>query len=158
MASLSIVAGFACRPDSAAFLFKTFPFVIGHIVPLPLGRGLRFAWLCTEASRVGRPYAGWRDDRRGDVQLITALHRNETRRTCMHAECAVFYSSCVSCFGRKCMENSPSGLWRTLGKRVGVTASRVRISYSPPSGFPVFRKPFFHTKAPPHTTATTWSV
>ena len=33
------------------------------------------------------------------------------------------------------MENSPSGLWRTLGKRVGVTASRVRISYSPPSGF-----------------------
>ena len=42
------------------------------------------------------------------------------------------------------MENSPSGLWRTLGKRVGVTASRVRISYSPPSGFPDFRKPFFH--------------
>ena len=33
------------------------------------------------------------------------------------------------------MENSPSGLWRTLGKRVGVTASRVRISYSPPVGF-----------------------
>lgn len=33
------------------------------------------------------------------------------------------------------MENSPSGLWRTLGKRVGVTASRVRISYSPPAGF-----------------------
>ena len=32
------------------------------------------------------------------------------------------------------MENSPSGLWRTLGKRVGVTASRVRISYSPPVG------------------------
>ena len=30
------------------------------------------------------------------------------------------------------MENSPSGLWRTLGKRVGVTASRVRISYPPP--------------------------
>ncbi|EIK81879.1 hypothetical protein CGSMWGv1400E_01572, partial [Gardnerella vaginalis 1400E] len=23
------------------------------------------------------------------------------------------------------VENSPSGLWRTLGKRVGVTASRV---------------------------------
>lgn len=34
------------------------------------------------------------------------------------------------------MENSPSGLWRTLGKRVGVTASRVRISYSPPVGLP----------------------
>lgn len=30
------------------------------------------------------------------------------------------------------MEDSPSGLWRTLGKRVGVTASRVRISYPPP--------------------------
>lgn len=29
------------------------------------------------------------------------------------------------------MEDSPSGLWRTLGKRVGVTASRVRISYPP---------------------------
>ena len=37
------------------------------------------------------------------------------------------------------MENSPSGLWRTLGKRVGVTASRVRISYSPPGLEP--RKP-----------------
>ena len=33
------------------------------------------------------------------------------------------------------VENSPSGLWRTLGKRVGVTASRVRISYSPRVGF-----------------------
>ena len=33
------------------------------------------------------------------------------------------------------VENSPSGLWRTLGKRVGVTASRVRISYSPRLGF-----------------------
>ena len=32
------------------------------------------------------------------------------------------------------VENSPSGLWRTLGKRVGVTASRVRISYSPRLG------------------------
>ena len=37
------------------------------------------------------------------------------------------------------MEDSPSGLWRTLGKRVGVTASRVRISYSPPGLEP--RKP-----------------
>ena len=33
------------------------------------------------------------------------------------------------------MEDSPSGLWRTLGKRVGVTASRVRISYPPLAGF-----------------------
>ena len=42
------------------------------------------------------------------------------------------------------MENSPSGLWRTLGKRVGVTASRVRISYSPPAGFSKqFENPFF---------------
>ena len=32
------------------------------------------------------------------------------------------------------MEDSPSGLWRTLGKRVGVTASRVRISYPPLAG------------------------
>ena len=37
------------------------------------------------------------------------------------------------------MEDSPSGLWRTLGKRVGVTASRVRISYPPPGLEP--RKP-----------------
>ena len=37
------------------------------------------------------------------------------------------------------MEDSPSGLWRTLGKRVGVTASRVRISYPPPRLEP--RKP-----------------
>ena len=37
------------------------------------------------------------------------------------------------------MEDSPSGLWRTLGKRVGVTASRVRISYPPPGFEP--RKP-----------------
>ena len=28
-------------------------------------------------------------------------------------------------------ENSPSGLWRTLGKRVGCKPSRVRIPYSP---------------------------
>ena len=30
-------------------------------------------------------------------------------------------------------ENSPSGLWRTLGKRVGLTPSGVRIPYSPPA-------------------------
>ena len=42
------------------------------------------------------------------------------------------------------MEDSPSGLWRTLGKRVGVTASRVRISYPPPTGFSKqFENPFF---------------
>ena len=50
MASLLIVAacacstclaGSACLVDCVAFLFKTFPFVIGHIVPLPLGRGWR---------------------------------------------------------------------------------------------------------------------
>lgn len=42
------------------------------------------------------------------------------------------------------MEDSPSGLWRTLGKRVGVTASRVRISYPPPAGFSeVSENPFF---------------
>ena len=29
------------------------------------------------------------------------------------------------------MEDSPSGLWRTLGKRVGCKPSRVRISYPP---------------------------
>lgn len=41
------------------------------------------------------------------------------------------------------MENSPSGLWRTLGKRVGFTPSRVRISYSPLVGFPRLSwKPF----------------
>ena len=33
-------------------------------------------------------------------------------------------------------ENSPSGLWRTLGKRVGVTPSGVRIPHSPPSDPP----------------------
>ena len=31
------------------------------------------------------------------------------------------------------LEDSPSGLWRTLGKRVGFTPSRVRISYPPPA-------------------------
>ena len=30
------------------------------------------------------------------------------------------------------LENSPSGLWRTLGKRVGCKPSGVRIPYSPP--------------------------
>ena len=46
------------------------------------------------------------------------------------------------------MEDSPSGLWRTLGKRVGVTASRVRISYSPPVGLPDdFGSLFFMPKA-----------
>ena len=30
-------------------------------------------------------------------------------------------------------EDSPSGLWRTLGKRVGLTPSRVQIPYPPPS-------------------------
>ena len=41
------------------------------------------------------------------------------------------------------MEDSPSGLWRTLGKRVGVTASRVRISYPPLAGLSKkFESPF----------------
>ncbi len=31
-----------------------------------------------------------------------------------------------------CLEVSPSGLWRTLGKRVGLTPSGVRISLPPP--------------------------
>lgn len=47
----------------------------------------------------------------------------------------ISYSSCpvthTNAFPQA-MEDSPSGLWRTLGKRVGVTASRVRISYPPP--------------------------
>jgi hypothetical protein len=30
------------------------------------------------------------------------------------------------------MEGSPSGLWRSLGKRVGRKPSRVRISLPPP--------------------------
>ena len=30
------------------------------------------------------------------------------------------------------MEGSPSGLWRTLGKRVGCKPSRVRIPLPPP--------------------------
>lgn len=30
------------------------------------------------------------------------------------------------------MEDSPSGLWRTLGKRVGCKPSGVRIPYPPP--------------------------
>ena len=38
------------------------------------------------------------------------------------------------------MEDSPSGLWRTLGKRVGFTPSRVRISYPPPAGIFGFPK------------------
>lgn len=29
------------------------------------------------------------------------------------------------------LEDSPSGLWRTLGKRVGLTPSGVRIPYPP---------------------------
>lgn len=37
------------------------------------------------------------------------------------------------------MEDSPSGLWRTLGKRVGCKPSRVQISYPPPGSEP--RKP-----------------
>ena len=32
-------------------------------------------------------------------------------------------------------EVSPSGLWRTLGKRVGLTPSRVRIPHPPPATF-----------------------
>lgn len=54
----------------------------------------------------------------------------------------ISYSSCpvthTNAFPQA-MEDSPSGLWRTLGKRVGVTASRVRISYPPPGFEP--RKP-----------------
>ena len=42
------------------------------------------------------------------------------------------------------MEDSPSGLWRTLGKRVGVTASRVRISYPAIRLSEFFLKAFFH--------------
>ena len=38
------------------------------------------------------------------------------------------------------LEDSPSGLWRTLGKRVGFTPSRVRISYPPPAGIFGFPK------------------
>ena len=47
----------------------------------------------------------------------------------------ISYSSCTVTHTNafpQAMEDSPSGLWRTLGKRVGVTASRVRISYPPP--------------------------
>ena len=54
------------------------------------------------------------------------------------------YILCLRCVCiENTMEDSPSGLWRTLGKRVGVTASRVRISYPPPSGFEPCSKPFF---------------
>ena len=31
------------------------------------------------------------------------------------------------------LEDSPSGLWRTLGKRVGFTPSGVRIPHPPPA-------------------------
>ena len=51
---------------------------------------------------------------------------------------------------RNAVEDSPSGLWRTLGKRVGVTASRVRISYPPPfKGLGPAAKTFF-TSGPPY--------
>src|SRR5690606_18486061 len=33
-------------------------------------------------------------------------------------------------------EDSPSGLWRSLGKRVGLTPSGVRIPYPPPGETP----------------------
>jgi hypothetical protein len=33
-------------------------------------------------------------------------------------------------------EDSPSGLWRTLGKRVGLTPSGVRIPHPPPKNVP----------------------
>ena len=45
------------------------------------------------------------------------------------------------------LEDSPSGLWRTLGKRVGFTPSRVRISYPPPARVPGLRpEPFSYAK------------
>src|SRR5690625_6884029 len=36
-------------------------------------------------------------------------------------------------YPRERQEDSPSGLWRTLGKRVGLTPSRVRIPHPPPA-------------------------
>ena len=38
----------------------------------------------------------------------------------------------LSLFGTMCTEDSPSGLWRTLGKRVGCKPSGVRIPHPPP--------------------------
>ena len=65
----------------------------------------------------------------------------------------VAYSSCLRNLlpaNTARMEDSPSGLWRTLGKRVGVTASRVRISYPPPSPFsyPKEKGFFYFSRAP----------
>ena len=34
--------------------------------------------------------------------------------------------------GRACLEDSPSGLWRTPGTRVGFTPSGVQIPHPPP--------------------------
>ena len=51
-------------------------------------------------------------------------------------------------------EDSPSGLWRTLGKRVGVTASRVRISYPPPSQSPWNSKGFIALYRPSNSPTT----
>lgn len=68
----------------------------------------------------------------------SARHASTPRRTCTYPQVMVAYSSCLRSLlpaNTARMEDSPSGLWRTLGKRVGVTASRVRISYPPPSPF-----------------------
>ena len=53
-------------------------------------------------------------------------------------------------------EDSPRGLWRSLGKRVGFTPSRVRISYPPPQAISLEPPAFtpgvrsFPEKYPPH--------
>lgn len=43
-----------------------------------------------------------------------------------------FSGTVESAFDSEAMENSPSGLWRTPGTRVGLTPSGVQIPHSPP--------------------------
>ena len=84
-----------------------------------------------EPSTLMHPHAG-------PNLASSARHASTPRRTCTYPQVVVAYSSCLRSLlpaNTARMEDSPSGLWRTLGKRVGVTASRVRISYPPPSPF-----------------------
>src|SRR5689334_13070829 len=67
-------------------------------------------------------------------------------------------------------EDSPRGLWRTLGKRVGFTPSRVRIPHPPPAsrgrtpGHPTAGAPgvvvgsYFCPVRPGRTTSRSWLV
>src|SRR5690606_11668437 len=70
-----------------------------------------------------------RRQRKGGARAETAVTPAGFGAT---AGCRLFFWGCPRRMRVALQEDSPSGLWRTLGKRVGFTPSGVRIPHPPP--------------------------